>query len=499
MSLTTPVCTEAASSSRASLPALVLLQVTTTGSSLERDSLLEVSLARVKDGQLLDQWHRLISPEYLSPGQLKNQGFTALDQQKGVNTQNLQQMLDQYCQGQLVVAFGLREQLAFLKAAGVQLKAAAHFCLQKAAAELNTNLANKGLLELAEELQLMVLRPYRAPDRLLLLWQLLLRWQDDLSTQLDRLVKQQFQQRLVPAGLNPDLLNQIPDTPGVYRMFAAPSRTDEAPLPLYIGKSIHLRTRVKSHFSADQRSSKSLRLVQQIQFLDWITAAGDLGAQLKEAQQIKKLQPLMNRRLRRQKKLLVWRQTHPGEPLALVPFNPESTHKEGLFWGFFNSAHQAKNQLFEQITTLKLCPVCTGLEKRTAGQACFAYQLGQCRGACCGKEPLQEHQQRLVAALQHWQFDHWPWREGCVLEEQGAGGCEYHALNAWQYLGSSSDPEHVWALAKQSPEYFDKDSYRLLRKVLLPMKTQIHWHGSELRLLPPSTKPWQTNQKGQES
>ena len=469
---------------------LVILQVTTTGPSLERDTLLEVSLARIQQGQLQDPWHRLVMPERLSRNQL--QEFTPLDLQQGVSLEQLQDTLDHYCQGQLLVAYGLREQLAFLKAAGLKPKSAQHFCLQKAASRMDVELAGKGLLELAERLQLTVLRPFRAPDRLLLIWQLLLRWEHTLLKELDQWVKQQFRQRLIPMGLNPDLLDQLPDTPGVYRMFAAPPRTGEAPLPLYIGKSIHLRTRVKSHFSADQRSSKSLRLVQQIQSLDWIPAAGDLGAQLKEAQQIKNLQPLMNRRLRRQKKLLVWRQPHPSDPLTLVPFDPEATRQVGLAWGFFTTAHQAKKQLLEQVTLQGLCPVCTGLEKRAAGQACFAYQLGKCRGACCGEEPLQVHQQRLEDTLQHWQLDHWPWPAGLVVEETGAGGCEYHALNAWQYLGSASSPDQARSLAKQSPDFFDQDTYRLLRKVLSHLGPTTHWQGSDLRLLTPD----QTNEEG---
>lgn len=464
-----------------SLPALTLLQITTSGPSLERDALLEISLAQVTLGQLQTPWHRLIAPEERSFKQL--QGFTRLDLQQGINIQQLQKTLDHSTQGQLVVAYGLREQRAFLKAAGVELKAAQYFCLQKAAAKINPAYANQGLLELAEKLGLMILRPFRAPDRLLLLWQLLVHWQPKLQEQFEQLVREQFQQRLLPPGLDPKLLEQIPDTPGVYRMYTAPPQADKAPLPLYIGKSIHLRTRVKSHFSADQRSSKALRIAQQIQFLDWITAAGDLGAQLKEAQQIKELQPLMNRRLRRQKKNLIWQQLQPYKPLQLVPFDEGAAKATGLAWGFFSSAHQARKQLQEKISSFALCPVCTGLEKRATGQPCFAFQLGHCRGACCGQESKQEHQQRLETALQQWQFESWPWVDGLILQETGAGGREYHALNAWQYLGSTSSIEEARQLALTLPRVFDQDHYRLLKQVLLPVREELYWQGSHLRLL----------------
>ena len=54
-----------------------------------------------------------------------------------------------------------------------------------------------------------------------------------------------------------DVLDAIPDTPGVYLFF------DERDAPLYVGKSINLRTRVLSHFSADHSSSREMQIAQQ--------------------------------------------------------------------------------------------------------------------------------------------------------------------------------------------------------------------------------------------
>lgn len=467
------------------LPALVLIHLTTSGPSLDRDQLLEVSLARVDGGHLGDPWHRLINPHQISEATRLQLGLHAQDLSTGINLAELQQQLDDFCANRLLVGFGLRQQLAFLKATGLKLPRGQQLCLQKAAPELERNPALKGLglLDLAERLGLYILRPWRAADRLLILWQLLLRWQPDLIRLGPQLLKQQFQQRLLPVHLDPELLEQLPETPGVYRMFAAPDAAGEAPLPLYIGKSIHLRTRVKSHFSADQRSTKALRMVQEVQTLDWIPAAGDLGAQLKEAQQIKALQPRMNRRLRRQKKLFTWQQQQSQEPLQLLPFEPLQKQATATCFGLFNSRQQAKNKLAQQAEAHQLCPALLGLEARAPGQACFAFQLNRCQGACCGLESLDHHQQRLEAAFQQWRFQHWPWDGPCLLEEQGAGGCEYHALNAWQYLGSAASPEQAWPLAEQPLQHFDRDTYRLLKKVLQPQTRQLAWQGSQLKIL----------------
>lgn len=85
-------------------------------------------------------------------------------------------------------------------------------------------------------------------------------------------------------------LETLPATPGVY-LFHGQSST----LPLYIGKSIHLRNRVMDHF----RNAAEASLLRQTRSIQVIEMAGDIGAQLLESQLIKTLRPLYNQKLRR--------------------------------------------------------------------------------------------------------------------------------------------------------------------------------------------------------
>lgn len=84
-------------------------------------------------------------------------------------------------------------------------------------------------------------------------------------------------------------LAPLPKGPGVY-MFHGQSES----LPLYIGKSVNIRSRVMAHFRA-QDEAKMLRQTRRISFIE---TAGELGALLLEAQLIKQQQPLFNKRLR---------------------------------------------------------------------------------------------------------------------------------------------------------------------------------------------------------
>ena len=99
----------------------------------------------------------------------------------------------------------------------------------------------------------------------------------------------------LPPQLPPDALEGLPESPGVYRFFGVND------LPLYIGKSVNLRDRVRSHFSSDYRNSNDHRLSAEIRRLDWIETAGELGALLLESRLVKEVAPLHNALLRRRR------------------------------------------------------------------------------------------------------------------------------------------------------------------------------------------------------
>ena len=54
-------------------------------------------------------------------------------------------------------------------------------------------------------------------------------------------------------------------------------------LPLYIGKSVTLRSRVMSHFSGDHASFSDMRIAQEVERVEWTETAGELSALLLEA------------------------------------------------------------------------------------------------------------------------------------------------------------------------------------------------------------------------
>ena len=69
----------------------------------------------------------------------------------------------------------------------------------------------------------------------------------------------------------------------------------EGTFPLYIGKSVDIRSRAISHFWTPDEAS----MIAQTSRIDYIETEGEIGALLLESRMFKEHNPLFNQRLRR--------------------------------------------------------------------------------------------------------------------------------------------------------------------------------------------------------
>ncbi|AUX93298.1 excinuclease Cho [Mixta gaviniae] len=257
-------------------------------------------------------------------------------------------------------------------------------------------------------------------------------------------------------------LADIPNLPGVYIFHG-----DSDVMPLYIGKSISLRTRVMSHFRTTDEA-KMLRLTRRI---SWITTAGELGALLLEAQMIKNQQPLFNKRLRRNRQLCSLQWDGLGRPEVVYARDLDFSASPDLF-GLYASRRAALETLKKIADERQLCYSLLGLESHSKNRACFRASLGRCAGACCGKEPLSDHHSRLLEALEKVRVVCWPWPGAVALVEEGPKETQMHIIQNWFYLGSVSHLDEAKSLTSP-PKGFDNDGYKYLCRPLLSGKYPI--------------------------
>jgi len=254
----------------------------------------------------------------------------------------------------------------------------------------------------------------------------------------------------------PHWVNDLPPQPGVYRFHGAEGEL------LYIGKSINIRQRVKSHFQSCQRSSRARRMCQLTDHIDYTLTAGELGALLLENREIKQRQPIFNRRQRRYKQLHTWI-LNASDTAFLAPVL-HSPARESLWnqdsYGLYRSPRQARLALEHWIKQYRLCPKVCGLESGSG--PCFSFQLGRCQGACCGKESPDSHNRRLKQALHEHQIQAWPYKGTLVIRECGATEDDYHLVHQWCHLATLNHAPGEEDLHPRHDVCFDLDSYRML-------------------------------------
>lgn len=272
---------------------------------------------------------------------------------------------------------------------------------------------------------------------------------------------------MIPNRLEPDLdiyqypqhlrgcLDKLPRAPGVY-LFHGQSET----LPLYIGKSVNIRSRVMAHFRAQDEA----KLLRQTQRISWIATAGGLGALLLEAQLIKQQQPLFNKRLRRSRQLCSLRLS--DERVEVVYAKDIDFSVTPSLHGLFANRNAAVETLRSIADEQRLCYGKLGIDKLPAGRACFRFSLRKCAGACCGTESGLHHHQRLTAALEQTRLTCWPYAGRIALEEQGETLLQYHVIHNWFYLGSVGSLEQVDSLQRVA-SHFDSDGYKILCRPLM--------------------------------
>ena len=255
-----------------------------------------------------------------------------------------------------------------------------------------------------------------------------------------------------------ECVSQLPHAPGVYIFHG------DSSLPLYIGKSVDIRSRVMSHL----RNPDEERMLAQTRHITCMETAGEIGALLLESHLIKTQSPLFNQRLRRLKSLCSMQLIQ--EPEGLRPALVDGRHVQhgitpGLY-GLFSSMHAAKQKLHSLAAQHRLCMQLLGLEKTTS-RGCFGWQTKQCAGACTGAESRPSHDHRLREALQQLQIHTWPFKGAVDLLEQRGSWTQKHRIENWSYLGTWCSDNRSYLPLSKSTGGFDADTYQILVKPVL--------------------------------
>ena len=453
------------------LPCYVLLDLETTGGNPVHDRITEIAAVRVEQGVEVARWSTLVNPGVQVSGFIErltgiSNAMVASAPRFAEVAPELLALLD----GAVLVAHNVRFDHGFLLNEMSRMDVALRvktLCTVRLSRLLYPQFKSHGLDAIMQRHGLTSTARHRAMGDVEVMQSWLSLAQNELGT--DTVASHANSLLQGSAALPPQLdtqISDIPDSPGVYLFYG------DSPLPLYIGKSVKLRSRVMSHFQAASRNAREMRIAQEIRRIEWIETAGELGALLLEARLVKEQQPLHNRQLRRQGDLCAWRlDINPNSRplLTLVRGSELAPEQFGALYGPYRSRSQAQSQLRELAEAQGLCLQALGLESGKG--RCFGHQIGQCKGVCCGEEAPERHHLRLQMALASDKLQAWPFAGKVGLQEHDprTGRTDIHLFDQWSHLATvQSDEELQEALqSRREPLAFNLDTYRLALKHLL--------------------------------
>ncbi|RZT30901.1 3'-5' exonuclease family protein [Cupriavidus agavae] len=438
---------------------IVFVDLETTGADAQRDRITEIGVVEVgPDG--IQEWDILLDPEAPIPPFIQNMTGISEAMVRGQPTfAAIAEALIERLQGKLFVAHNARFDYGFLKSefrrAGLTFRADV-LCTLRLSRSLFPSVERHGLDALIARFNLAPKGRHRALADAELLWQFWQKVHGLYSVDLvESAVKSLVKHASLPAGLAETSLDDVPDRPGVYMFYG----DDEA--PLYVGKSIHLRQRIRAHFSGDHASGKDMQMSRQVRRVDWRETGGEAGALLMEAQLVKALRPLYNQQLRHYDELFAWEMI-PGMPAPRLRSDRQTDFsRHTALFGAFTSRAAARAWLGSLAHDHRLCQVTLLLEPAARrGNPCFARQLHRCEGACTGAEAGPAHGRRTLAAIGHLALQRWPF-DGPVAWRE-AGTQVWHVVEDWCYLGMAATLDEAERLTAQ-PARFDIDTYQILK------------------------------------
>ncbi|MBS0319574.1 MAG: ethanolamine utilization protein [Proteobacteria bacterium] len=449
---------------------LAFVDLETTGMRAAADRITEVGIVTVDlaagSDPAVERWSSLVDPEIPIPPEIQAMtGITDAMVRAAPTFSTLAAAIAARLADRVFVAHNARFDFGFLKHAfertGRPFRARP-LCTVKLSRRLEPDAEGHGLDAIIARHGLDVAHRHRALGDAEALWlfiQALYRLHD--ADAIARVAKGILRIPSLPSHLPPDLVDALPEAPGVYRFYGANA------LPLYIGKARNLRERVGAHFSSDWRSETDLRLSAEMTRLEYDVTAGEFGALLHEAAAVKAMLPAHNRALRRKADagVLHWPEgTDVGELAFRVAADLDAQALGGDF-GPFGSRRAAREHLRALATEHELCLTRLKLERRDG--PCFARQLGRCRGACVGAEAATEHDARLRAALAPVAIPRWPFARAAAVVEQDGERVDIHVVRDWQWLGTAHDDDGVALLADvtRRDDPFDIDITRMLLRL----------------------------------
>jgi DNA polymerase-3 subunit epsilon len=366
-----------------------IIDIETTGLNAKTDRITEIAIY-IHDGSgMVDHFESLVNPSYRIPYNVSMlTGITNEMVEDAPHFYEVAKKIVQITEGCTIVAHNASFDYNFLRYEFKRLfydYKRKTLCTKKLSQKLIPDQSSYGLGKLCRRLGIPNHARHRAGGDALStvkLFEHLMRLDSDID---------HVPLKDVRSNIPMEEIDNLPEAPGVYYFL------DEYNDILYIGKSVNIRQRVISHLN-NNVTKRAIEMRDRSFHITCQLTGNDLVAQLLESSEIKKYKPVFNRSLRRND-FSFGLFSHTGKD-SYIRLTIERIKKNSVPLTAYTSKAEGKNHLSRLVAEFELCQKLCGLYECSG--ACFHYQIGECKGACVGKEEPSEYNDRVIDAISRY-------------------------------------------------------------------------------------------------
>lgn len=372
-----------------------IIDVETTGLAGTMNKVTEIAVAIHDGSKVIDEFHTLVNPQVpIAPYVV---GLTGIDDSMVIDAPVFDEIADQLLQltKDCVfvahnVSFDYRVIQNEFKSLGVPFDRK-KLCTVRLSRKIFPGLKSYSLGKLCSYLEIELNNRHRAKgdtDATVILFEKLLR--NDENNLISGQLNKRNGEASLPSLLSKETVDKLPGKPGVYYF------KDANGVVIYVGKAIHIKKRVLSHFY--DKKENEIALCRETATIDFEESGNELLALLMESVAIKKYFPRFNRA-----------QRISNRGYAILSY----TNRLGIIQLGYNKTKLVPRPLaiFYKVTDciafleslcerFELCPKYTQLlPSSNLSNGCEHFKLNNCRGVCKGEEEVETYNQRVMEAL----------------------------------------------------------------------------------------------------
>lgn len=372
-----------------------VVDIETTGLRATEDRITEIAVFVYDGEKIVDKFHSLINPEIFLPEFITRlTGITNEMLEDAPRFYEIAKELVKITENKIFVAHNVHFDYTFIKnefknlGFNFQRKT---LCTVRLSRKIFPYLGSYSLANLCKHFHIENQNRHRAEGDALattILFEKLLRQNE--SKVARSVIADEIRVNL-PPKIKMEDFTSLPESTGVYYFL------DDSDEIIYVGKSKNIKKRIASHFASNLKSKKSIEFKNMVAGIDYELTGSELIALLLESDEIKKHKPLFNRAQRRSRFPygIFYKEDKKG---YLQFFVDLLSKREEAPLTVSQSAESARRILYHKAEQFGLCMKLCNLYQ--SKNACFAYQVKQCQGACIGLENPESYNERVQQAME---------------------------------------------------------------------------------------------------